>query len=92
MERVVMNGESVTHGMTRTVLMIAGMHDHHCREKIEAALEAVAGVKDVCVNLYRAQAVVFHERWCKAEGLARIVTDCGYLVELKPCEDSDSYP
>ena len=64
--------------------MIAGMHGNQCREKVAAALESVAGVKDVDVNLYRAQAVVLHERRCKADELARVIAACGYLAEPQP--------
>jgi copper chaperone CopZ len=80
----------MTHEFTKTVLRIAGMHGNTCREKITAALESVAGVKDVDVNLYRAQAVVIHEPPCKAAELPKTIAACGYAAEPIGNPDKDS--
>lgn len=67
--------------------MIAGMRDNACRQKVSAALESVAGVSDVDVNLYRARATIAHEPRCKLAELVRTVEDSGYGAEVA-CSDT----
>jgi copper chaperone CopZ len=62
------------------VLLIMGMRDNACRERIAAALEAVAGVIDVDVNLHRARAAILHEMCCSADELVRTVVQAGYAA------------
>ena len=66
---------------TITVLMIAGMRDNACRQKIAAAIESIAGVKDVNVNLYRARATIIHEPPCVESELMQTIEECGYAAE-----------
>lgn len=67
-----------TPGATRTVLLLVGMRDHRCRERIVAALASVAGVREVDVNLYRALAIITHDSLCGAAALVRAVLGTGY--------------
>jgi CBS domain-containing protein/copper chaperone CopZ len=67
---------------TRTVLLIAGMRGAKCRQRVVAALEAVCGVKEVEVNLYRARATVLHAPTCETSGLIRAVVSAGYGAVL----------
>lgn len=62
--------------------MIAGMRDDACRRKIAEALESIAGVKDVDVNLYRARATIVHDLPCEPTKLARTVSKAGYFAEI----------
>lgn len=71
-----------TPGTTRTVLFIAGMRGNHCREQIALALESVAGVKGVDVNLYRARATIIHDPLCESAELIRTVLGTGYGASL----------
>ncbi len=64
--------------VSRTVLLVQGMKDNRCRETVAEALEAVEGVSEVEVNLYRGRAVVVHALTCDPEDLARAVKDLGY--------------
>jgi copper chaperone CopZ len=65
--------------MTRhTVLLIAGMRDNRCRERIAAILSGLAGVKETFVNLHRASATVAHDPACDPMTLARAVAVAGY--------------
>jgi copper chaperone CopZ len=77
-------------GSTRsTVLLIAGMQGHRCREKISAALEAVSGVQNVDVNLYRAQATITHDPSCQRSELFRATLNAGFNASL-PGESPNS--
>jgi len=69
--------------------MIMGMRDHRCRESITQALEAVAGVKGVDVNLYRARAVIVHAPTCEPAALVRAVEAVGYGAALDLHEGAD---
>ena len=71
-----------TPGATRTVLLLVGMRDHRCRERIAHALGSVAGVREVDVNLYRALATVVHGPPCGAAALLRAVRGTGYGAAL----------
>lgn len=63
---------------TRTVILILGMRDNGCRERIAAALESIEGVKEVEVNLFRACAKVIHEPSCGQARLVRAIISLGY--------------
>lgn len=63
---------------TRTVILILGMRDNGCRERIAAALEAIDGVKDVEVNLFHACARIIHEPPCEQSRLVRTIISLGY--------------
>lgn len=65
-----------------TVLMIMGMRDNACRERIVDALGKVRGVRDVDVNLMRARATVTHERTCDASELVWAVVRAGFGAAL----------
>ena len=67
---------------TRTVLMIAGMRDNACRQKIIEALESIEGVKEADVNFYRSSATVVHDAHCAAAELMRTIEEAGYAAEL----------
>lgn len=67
---------------TRTVLVITGMRDNSCRERIADVLGQIKGVRDVAVSLFRARAVVEHEPTCEASELVRAVEGAGYSVKL----------
>lgn len=72
----------MTPGTTKTVLLIAGMRGSHCREQLAVALESVAGVKGVDVNLYRARATITHNPPCDSAALIRAVREAGYGATL----------
>ncbi|MCC6428953.1 MAG: cation transporter [Phycisphaerales bacterium] len=59
-------------------MLITGMKDTRCRQKITDALEAVAGVLDVNVNLFRANATVCHAQTCSPDRLIAAVARVGY--------------
>jgi copper chaperone CopZ len=72
------------------VLLIMGMRDNACRERIAAALEAVVGVMDVDVNLHRARAAILHERCCSSDELVRTVVKAGYeAAPMRPRSSAD---
>lgn len=62
----------------RTTLLVTGMRDNTCRERVAAALEAVAGVREVDVNLFRARATVVHTAACGPADLIRALVAAGY--------------
>ena len=68
----------MTPGMTWTVLHISGMRDNACREAVLRALEAIEGVLDVDVNLYRARATVSHDGACARARLVQAIVWAGY--------------
>lgn len=67
----------------RTVILISGMKSNRCREAIVRALESVAGVRDVDVNLFRAWAAVVHEPPCTVPRLIQAIADAGYDAALR---------
>jgi cation transport ATPase len=71
----------MTPGTITTVLMIAGMRDNACRQKVAEAIESIAGVKDVNVNLYRARATIVHEPPCAQSMLMQTIEESGYAAE-----------
>ena len=68
--------------VTRTLLLITGMRDNGCREIVSQALEIVTGVREVQVNLYRARAVIVHDRSCAASELIEAIERAGYGAEI----------
>jgi copper chaperone CopZ len=64
--------------VTRCVLLVIGMRNNECRERICNALRQVQGVKDVNVSLIRAQAMVLYEPPCEAAALTDAVVAAGY--------------
>jgi copper chaperone CopZ len=71
----------MTPGTTRTVLMIAGMRDNACRQKIAEALESMPGVQDVDVSLHRSRATIVHEPPCVTAKLMLTIERSGYAAE-----------
>lgn len=67
---------------TTTVLLIAGMREGRCREQLVLALESVAGVTRVDVNLYRARASITHDPLLDPAELIRAVLMAGYGASL----------
>jgi Cu+-exporting ATPase len=61
-----------------TDLLVAGMKSAKCRERVLRAIEAVPGVMEVDVNLYRASARVTHCEPCHATALLQAVASVGY--------------
>lgn len=74
------------------MLLIAGMRGSGCRERLSAALESVAGVQRVDVNLYRARATVTHDASCKLPELFSATLIAGYSASLpdEPRGDEDA--
>lgn len=79
--------ELMSSAVPRTLLLIVGMRDNRCRERVAEALEKVIGVKDVHVNLYRARAEINHDAQCGAEDLIAAVTRAGYGASLHTHND-----
>lgn len=65
-----------------TVLLVAGMKSPLCRDRVVAALEAVPGVLDVSVSLFRARAVVTRTGSCRLTALLHAVASAGYSARL----------
>jgi copper chaperone CopZ len=68
----------------KTMLLISGMRDNRCRERIAALLESLPGVREAEVSLYRAFATVAHEPLCSADDFVRAVMAAGYGAVLAP--------
>jgi copper chaperone CopZ len=64
--------------MTTTRLLISGMRDNCCREKIAEVLTALGGVKEVDVSLFRAAASVVHDRRCTAHKIIEAICHAGF--------------
>lgn len=60
------------------MLLIAGMRDPACRQRLADALSGVPGVRQVTVSLYRARAEVDHDWACAVDGLLRATTAIGF--------------
>ena len=69
-------------GATRTVLVILGMRDNSCRERVSEVLGQVKGVRHVTVSLIRARALVEHEMPCGPAELVQAVVEAGYSAAL----------
>lgn len=67
---------------TRTVLVIMGMRDNACRERVSEVLGQVKGVRNVTVSLIRARAIVEHERPCEPSELISVMVKAGYGAAL----------
>lgn len=59
-------------------MLIMGMRDNACRERVSSALGRIKGVTDVSVSLIRARAIVTHEAPCDELQLVRAVVKAGY--------------
>lgn len=68
--------------VTKTLLVIMGMRDNSCRERVSEVLGNVKGVRNVNVSLIRARAVVEHEAPCVAADLVWAVVNAGYDAAL----------
>lgn len=66
----------------KAVLMITGMRNNDCRERVAEALGRVRGVMQVDVSLLRARATVLHEPGCEPDLLMRAVGEAGYSAML----------
>ena len=64
----------------KTVLLITGMRENTCRERVVRALRRVGGVKDASVSLLRANAVVTYVPPCRPELLIEAVARAGYAA------------
>ncbi len=65
-----------------TDLLIAGMRDSSCRQRIVSSLESLTGVIEVQVNFYRARATVVHQPPCSADELIQSIKRAGYVACL----------
>ncbi|HZW07876.1 MAG TPA: heavy metal-associated domain-containing protein [Phycisphaerales bacterium] len=68
--------------VSTAVMLIAGMRDNACRERVAEALVQVEGVVDVEVSLIRGRASVRHNEKCKPAELIEAVKQRGYDVLL----------
>jgi len=57
--------------------MLFGVSSEEAREAVARSLDEVPGVKEVYVNMYRAEAMVMHDGRCTASGLAAAVNAVG---------------
>lgn len=64
----------------KTTIKIKGMSCSHCTNRVQKALQAVAGVKDVTVSLENKNAVVDASDSVSAAALKNAVVDAGYDV------------
>lgn len=80
--RLVCKGLLVHEGFVRTVLVVMGMRDNACRERISEVLGQVKGVTSVSVSLIRARATIDHEQSCKPAELVWAVLKAGYGAAL----------
>lgn len=76
-------------GEARTVLVIIGMRDNSCRERVSEALGRIDGVKDVDVSLIRSRATIAHGAPCRLAELVWAVVSEGYGVALGNAERRD---
>jgi len=63
--------------VNQSVLVLFGVFDEEAREAVIGALDEVPGVKEVYVNMYRAEAMVMHDGRCTASDLAAAVNAIG---------------
>ena len=80
------SGEGKNEGETymKKTIVIEGMMCEHCKARVEAALAAVEGVKDVKVELKKKTATVTSENEISGETLSSAVTAAGYkVIEVK---------
>jgi len=62
----------------RTLLLVSGMRDNHCRECVASVIESMKGVEEVDVNLFRATAAIVHHAACSPEDFVRALSLAGY--------------
>jgi copper chaperone CopZ len=72
------------------VLVIMGMRDNACRERVAEALGQIDGVLSTNVSLIRARATVVHEPPCDAAQLVWTVVNAGYgaALETRPPDEA----
>lgn len=73
-------------GVERRVLLVLGMRDNGCRERVIEILSGVEGVCEVDVSLVRARATVVHEARCEIAALVGALALGGFGAELVECE------
>jgi copper chaperone CopZ len=66
--------------VTRTVLYIMGMREAACVQRLTRALEAVKGVRNAEVSLFRSRAQVVHGTACGADELVTAIKRAGYAA------------
>lgn len=64
--------------MTTTRLLISGMRDNCCRERIAEVVTALSGVKEVEVSLFRAAAFVVHDGTCSVQEIVQAIGRAGF--------------
>ncbi len=74
----------MTGGLSETVLVIMGMRDNACRERLAEALAVLPGVEDVDVNLLHARAAIVHRAPCGLDALLGAVVRAGFGAALAP--------
>lgn len=67
---------------SQTSILIGGMRDNRCRERLTEALERVTGVRHAEVSLYRGRAIVSHDARCTLSSLLRTIEEAGYTAKL----------
>ncbi len=67
------DSQGSTFRRAKVVLLISGMRENACREKVEEALGRITGVIDVGVSLMRGGGVVEFQSPCTEEDLIRAV-------------------
>jgi len=63
--------------VSQSVLMLFGVIGEEAREAVVRSLDEVPGVKEVYVNMYRAEAMITHDGRCTASDLAAAVNAAG---------------
>ena len=64
----------------RKIIGIEGMHCEHCADKIDKALEELADVTSVKVNLKKKIATVFYDGDVDSMLIQKIIENLGYTV------------
>jgi len=59
-----------------------GMRGNECREALADLLQAIEGVEDVDISLYRSRAVIFHTPPCTPAQLVWSIVNAGYAAAL----------
>ncbi len=65
----------------QTVLMLFGVSDEEARGKVMRALHRVAGVKEIEVSIYRAEARILHDGRCTPSALEDAVRVSGFAAQ-----------
>lgn len=74
---------------SQTSILIGGMRDNRCRERLTEALERVIGVRHAEVSLYRGRAIVSHDARCTLSSLLRAIEEAGYSAKLNGKDHGD---